>query len=200
MFTGLVQSLALVVDVGQEPPGRRLLVREPGAAPLARVGESISLDGCCLTVAAVEGDLLAFDVGPETLRRTTLGDLAAGREVNLERSLAVGDRVGGHFVSGHVDGVGVVDGRYEEGAWATVWFRFPAELAGQMAPKGSVAVNGVSLTLVDVEAERFSVALVPHTLAATTLGRLAVGDRVNLETDLLAKYVAKQLNGRILVP
>ena len=110
---------------------------------------------------------------------------------NLERSLKVGDRLGGHFVSGHVDAVGTLDARQDDKDWSTLWFRAPAALMRQMVSKGSVAVDGVSLTLVDVEADRFSVALIPHTLAVTTLGQLTVGDRVNLETDLLAKYAQK---------
>jgi riboflavin synthase len=142
-----------------------------------------------LTVIALEGDSLAFEAGPETLSRTNLGELAAGGLVNLEASLAVGDRLGGHFVTGHVDGVGTVAAREQQGEWTTLWISFPAGLGRQLTSKGSVAVDGVSLTLVDVEPDRFSVQLIPHTLATTTLGRLAVGDRLNLETDLLAKYV-----------
>jgi riboflavin synthase len=161
------------------------------------LGESIALNGCCLTVVAVERDCLAFQAGPETLARTNLGDLKAGGAVNLERSLKLGDRLSGHFVTGHIDGVGALADRRDEGDWSTCWFSAPRGLTGQMAPKGSVAVDGVSLTLVDVEAERFSVALIPHTLAVTTLGRLRIGDRVNLETDVLAKYVQSALTRRV---
>jgi len=127
------------------------------------------------------------------LNEQPVGTLAAGSPVNLEPSLRVGDRMGGHFVSGHVEGVGTLVSRQDEQDWSTFWFEFPGELGRYMVPKGSIAVDGVSLTLVDVEADRFSVALIPHTLAATTLGNLAVGGRVNLETDLLAKYAQKQL-------
>jgi riboflavin synthase len=193
MFTGLVESLATVVETRPEPPGRGLIVDASAIAAGVRVGDSIAVSGCCLTVVAVDAGRLTFEAGPETLRRTTLGDLHAGSHVNLERSLALGDRLGGHLVTGHVDAVGTLDARADEGDWSTFWFRVPGELSMQMAPKGSIAVDGVSLTLVDVEAERFSVALIPHTLAATTLGRLSAGDRVNLETDLLAKYVERQL-------
>jgi riboflavin synthase len=191
MFTGLVQTLAQVVAVRAEPPGRRLTVRAPEIADAAKIGDSIAVNGCCLTVIALEGGELAFEAGPETLGRTNLGELAAGGLVNLETSLAVGDRLGGHFVTGHIDGVGTVAACEKQGEWTTLWFSFPAALGRQLVSKGSIAVDGVSLTLVDVGPDRFSVQLIPHTLAATTLGRRAVGDRVNLETDLLAKYVQR---------
>lgn len=194
MFTGLVEALATVAEVREEPPGRRLVLREPRVAADAAVGDSIALNGCCLTVVAVEGEVLAFEAGPETLARTNLGELTPGRQVNVERSLRVGDRMGGHFVTGHVDAVGRLAERTDEGQWSTLWFEHPVELSRQMASKGSIAVDGVSLTLVDVVPGRFSVMLIPHTLAVTTLGKLAVGDRVNLETDLLAKYVQGQLH------
>ncbi len=193
MFTGLVQTLAEVAEIRDEPPGKRLLIRAPQVAATAKLGDSIAVNGCCLTAVGVENGVLAFEAGPETLRRTNLGELQAGGQVNLECSLAVGERLGGHFVTGHVDAVGTVVGREREGDWTTIWFSFPAELGRQLASKGSIAVDGVSLTLVDVERERFSVQLIPHTVAVTTLGRRAVGDRVNLETDLLAKYVQKLL-------
>jgi riboflavin synthase len=124
---------------------------------------------------------------------TNLGELAASSRVNLESSLRVGDPLGGHYVTGHVEGVGTVDARHDDRDWSTFWFRFPPELGRYLVPKGSVAVDGVSLTVVDVEQDRFSVQLIPHTLAVTTLGGRRPGDRVNLETDLLAKYVQKQL-------
>jgi riboflavin synthase len=192
MFTGLVETLAPVERLVYEPPGKRLVVREPRFAAEAALGESIAVNGCCLTVVAVEGETLAFQAGPETLDRANLGRLRPGDLVNLERSLRVGDRLGGHFVTGHVDGLATLDRRDDEGDWSTLWFRVPPALTHQMASKGSVAVDGVSLTLVDVETDRFSVALIPHTLDATTLGKLQIGDAVNIETDLLAKYAQKQ--------
>jgi riboflavin synthase len=123
--------------------------------------------------------------------------LKPGSQLNIERSLRAGDRLGGHFVTGHIDGLGTLASRTDDGDWSTFWFRAPLELTRQMASKGSIAVDGVSLTLVDVEANRFSVALIPHTLGATTLGQLRPGDTVNLETDVLAKYVERQLVGRL---
>lgn len=191
MFTGLVESLADVVDVVPEPPGVRLVVRAPWPAGEMAVGDSVALNGCCLTAVAVDGERLAFQAGEETLSRTNLGELAAGGVVNVERSLKLGDEIGGHLVTGHIDGVGIVDRRDDDANWCTMWFGFPPELGGQIASKGSIAVDGVSLTLVDVTDDQFSVALIPHTLEITTLGRRNVGDRVNLETDVLAKYVEK---------
>lgn len=193
MFTGLVEALATVEAVEARPPGQRLRLRLPRIAAEAQLGDSIAINGCCLTVIEIGQETLAFDAGPETLARTNLGRLTAGSPVNIERSLQLGDRLGGHLVTGHIDAVGKLDERIDQADWSTCYFRVPAPLARQMATKGSVAVDGVSLTLVDVEAERFSVALIPHTLSVTTLGKLKVGDEVNIETDLLAKYVARQL-------
>lgn len=196
MFTGLVQSLAGVVALTPEGPGVRLVVRDKGIAEKAGIGDSVCVNGCCLTVVAIDGDDLAFDAGAETLSRTNLGKLLPGDRVNLEPSLRVGDQLGGHYVTGHVDCLGVVDSRDEEGEWATFWFRVPAAQHRQMASKGSVAVDGVSLTLVGVEPVsetegRFSVALIPHTLSVTTLGSRNPGSTVNIETDILAKYVER---------
>ena len=191
MFTGLIEALATVRAVLDEPPGKRLVVAHPQIAATAAMGESISVNGCCLTVVSADSQVMAFQAGPETLNRTTLGDLRPGSLVNLERSLRVGDRLGGHFVTGHIDAVGSLAARHDEADWSTFWFKAPAVLAPQLAPKGSIAVDGVSLTLVEVECDRFSVALIPHTLAVTTLGKLRTGDRVNLETDVLAKYVQR---------
>ena len=196
MFTGLVESLGTIDDVLPEGPGVRLLVCAAGISADAKVGDSIAINGCCLTVVSRDGDLLGFEAGSETLSRTNLGRLSRGSPVNLERSLKVGDRLGGHFVSGHIDALGTLDERRDEGPWSFLWFRVPAAFTRQMASKGSVAVDGVSLTLVEVETDRFSVALIPHTLSVTTLGRLQPGDSVNIETDLLAKYVERQLASR----
>lgn len=193
MFTGLVEALGTVAARTTEGPGDRLEVICPDIAPELVPGESVAVNGACLTVVARDEKSFHFQVGPESLRRTNLGELVPGDWVNLERSLRLSDRLGGHFVQGHIDGVGSIDQRLPQGEWVMVWFRCPQALAAQMVPKGSVAVDGISLTLVDVEAERFSVALIPHTLAHTTLGLKQPGAAVNLETDLLAKYVWKAL-------
>jgi riboflavin synthase len=197
MFTGLVEGLGTVVEVAPEGPATRLSIAPP--EPLtggAAVGDSIAINGCCLTIVAARDGRWSFQAGPETLARTNLGQLRAGDRVNLERALPADARLGGHFVQGHIDGCGTVDRLVREGEWVTIWIRVPPELTRQMVSKGSVAVDGVSLTLVEVEVERFSVALIPHTLEVTTLGHRCERDRVNIETDLLAKYVQKMLADR----
>ncbi len=193
MFCGIVEALGTVREVQQRPPGVRLVVDVGDEIAGVAIGDSVAINGCCLTVVEIADTLLGFDAGTETLSRTNLGRLKPGDRLNLERSLRVGDRIGGHFVTGHIDAVGHLDERKDDGDWSTCWFRMPPRLGGQMASKASIAVDGVSLTLVDVEAARFSVALIPHTLEVTTLGRINLGDPVNLETDLLAKYVERAL-------
>jgi len=193
MFTGLVEALGEVTAVVDEGPGRRLGLRHSMAAEL-EVGESVAVNGVCLTVVEVCTPCFSFQAGPETLARTNLGVLRPGDFVNLERSLRLGDRLGGHWVQGHVDGVGSLAKRIPHGEWDMVWFACPVQLARQLVSKGSVAVDGVSLTVVDVEDDRFSVALIPHTLNCTTLGRRKVGELVNLETDILGKYVLRYLS------
>ena len=194
MFTGLVESTGKITALEPQGPGIRLVVDAGALAEDVQIGDSIANNGCCLTVIEVNGTSLAFEAGPETLAKTSLGNKRIGDFINLERSLQVGDRLGGHLVTGHVDAVGTLDQRLDEQQWATFWFQVPEALTRQMAPKGSITVEGVSLTLVEVESRRFSVALIPHTLDATTLGNLQPGDKVNLETDLLAKYVEQQMS------
>jgi riboflavin synthase len=196
MFTGLVETVGSVTAIVPEPPGVRLVVAAGAIAADAALGDSVCVSGCCLSVVRIAGGELEFQLGPETLARTTLGGLAAGGRVNLERSLRLADRLGGHLVTGHVDGPGQLAERRDQGEWTTCRFAAGPALLGQMAAKGSVAIDGVSLTVVDVDQATFSVALIPHTLSATTLGGLAVGDGVNLETDLVFKYVARWLAAR----
>jgi riboflavin synthase len=196
MFTGLVQSLAVVKALEHVGPGVRLTITEKEIAANSGIGDSVAINGCCLTVVHILRDGLFFEAGEETLGRTNLGELEPESSVNLETSLKLGDNLGGHLVTGHIDAVGILDNRQDDAEWSKLWFRVPAKLTSQMASKGSVAVDGVSLTLVDVELGRFSVALIPHTLKATTLGWRRAGDRVNIETDVLAKYVERQLAWR----
>ncbi len=196
MFSGIVEALGTVAELRDEPPGCTLVIREPKIAAETTVADSVSINGCCLTVVAADAETMAFQAGPETLKRTNLGDLTVGSPVNLERALKVADRLGGHFVSGHIDGTGQLVERSDMGDWSTFWFSVSPALARQMAPKASIAVDGVSLTIVDSEPKRFSVALIPYTLAVTTLGSLKVGDRVNLETDILAKYVERLIESQ----
>lgn len=195
MFTGLVQQLGTVSKMNREGSGARLVIHAPEFAEDVVLGESIAINGVCLTVVAGCSQACTFEVSPETLRRTNLGELHQGSPVNLERALRLSDRLGGHIVQGHVDGMGRLSARRPDGEWEIFWFGCPSELTAQMVCKGSIAVDGVSLTLVDVSAESFSVALIPHTLNQTTLGSKTVGGTVNLETDVLAKYVSKCLRG-----
>jgi riboflavin synthase len=193
MFTGLVETLGTVRRVEATGAGRSLVIAEPSLTPELAIGESVAVNGACLTVVERDQETCRFQAGPETLQRTNLGELIPGDRVNLERALRLGDRLGGHLVQGHVDGMGRIADRNRQGEWEMVWFSCPAALAAQMVSKGSVAVDGISLTLVDVAPQSFSVALIPHTLERTTLGFKSPGATVNLETDLLAKYVWKCL-------
>jgi riboflavin synthase len=196
MFTGLVETLGKVVRIDRQGPSADLVIDLGDCHLGARIGDSIAINGCCLTIVRLEGALATFQAGEETLSRTNLGLLKEGSQVNLERALAVGDRLGGHYVTGHIDAQATLTARRDDGPWAFLHFEVPSSYQQHLASKGSVAVDGVSLTVVTVERQTFSVALIPHTLSATTLGALKVGDQVNLETDLLAKYVERMLEAR----
>ena len=191
MFTGLVEALGRVEDVAEERSGRRLVLSWPDLAGPMAMGESVAVNGCCLTVVEASGVRFTVQAGPETLLRTNLGRKAPGDRVNLERSLRVGDRLGGHFVQGHVDTTAELIERRPEGEWEFLEFRVDRQWTALMVPKGSIAVDGVSLTLVAVGPDRFSIMLIPHTLAVTTMGSLVLGDHVNIEADMLAKHLAK---------
>ena len=190
MFTGIVTDVGRVTAV--ERPGD-LRARIATAYETARIdiGASIACDGVCLTVVALGGDWFDVQVSAETVSRTNLGGWVPGKRVNLERALKVGDELGGHIVSGHVDGLATVTGLRAEGESLRVTFRAPDALAGFIAPKGSVCLNGTSLTVNEVEGAAFGVNLIPHTRSVTTWGEVAVGDAVNLEIDTLARYVAR---------
>ncbi len=199
MFTGLVEGQGTVRQIASLPVGLRLSIAPDGGcfSPSdAAIGDSISICGCCLTVVAINTDSLDFEAGEETLAKTNLGRFRVGSRVNLERSLAANARLGGHFVQGHVDGVATVSEIVRNGDWIDMWFAPHREQLRLMVPKGSVAIDGISLTIVNVTADRFSVALIPHTLEVTTLGRVAVGDVVNIENDILGKYVDQLLERR----
>ena len=196
MFTGIVEELGEVVyltDAGGD--SAVIAVRGPVVTSDARHGDSISVNGVCLTVIDNVGGVFTADVMGESLRRSSLGVLTTGSQVNLERAATVGSRLGGHLVQGHVDGVGRIVAREPADAWEVLRFSLPPELARYVVEKGSITVDGVSLTVVDVDDESFSVGLIPTTLALTTLGHKAVGDPVNLEVDIMAKYVEKLLGG-----
>jgi riboflavin synthase len=194
MFTGLISDVAVVEGVSPRQGGVRLTLRPTRlAVDELALGESVACSGACLSVVERSGGLLSFEAVPETLARTTLGAWRAGTRVNLERALALGDRLGGHLVQGHVDAVGEVLRRTVEGQGARLTILLPAELAPLVAEKGSIAVDGVSLTVAALAGDRFEVALIPDTLAHTTLGEAGPGTKVNLEADLLARHLARLL-------
>lgn len=192
MFTGLVADMGVVERVLPRQGGARIVIR-PRALPADELvlGESVACSGACLTVVERGQGLAAFDAVPETLARTTLGSWHAGTVVNLERALAVGDRLGGHLVQGHVDAVGEVLSRKPEGQGARFAFSLPAAIAPLVAEKGSIAIDGVSLTVASAGRDRFEVAVIPETLARTTLAKAVPGTKVNLEADVLARHVAR---------
>lgn len=198
MFTGLVTARAKVLARRSSAKGGVLAVERPSAYADAGLGESIAVSGVCLTVVPpLDASVLSFDVSPETLARTNLGGLAPGAEVNLERALAAGDRLGGHVVAGHVDGTAEVLAIREAGDSWTFTFSLPEALARYAVEKGSIAVDGVSLTVAALREGSFDVAIIPHTFTATTLGARKAGDAVNLEVDVLGKYVERLLAARL---
>ena len=194
MFTGIVREKGRVAAFERRDGGARITVDAPGTAAVTAVGDSVSVSGVCLTaVEAVDGRM-TFDAVAETLRRTALSRLRAADVVNVEPALRAGDPLGGHYVQGHVDGVGRVRAHDPEGDGTRLWIEPPRDLLRYCVEKGSVAVDGVSLTIAELAPEGFAIALVPHTLEATTLGGLRHGDAVNVEVDVLAKYVERLLS------
>jgi riboflavin synthase len=191
VFTGIIEELGEVVEFGATDDGARLTIRAPKAVADAGHGDSISVSGVCLTVVDQGPDWFTADVMGVTIDMSTLGSLAAGARVNIERAMQVGDRLGGHIVQGHIDGTSTVLSVTDEGSWSILRFSLNEDLAPLVARKGSIAVHGVSLTVSAVGRDWFEVSLIPETLTATTLGALAVGDSVNIETDILARHVAR---------
>jgi riboflavin synthase len=194
MFTGLVEECGEVVALALSESGARLTVRAPLVSSDAKAGDSIAVNGCCLTVTSREGEALSFDLLRETLARTSIREAKPGSLVNLERALAAHARLGGHFVQGHIDGTAEVLAFEPVGADHRLEVALPPEFARYVAYKGSIAIDGISLTVAEVTAASFVVWIIPHTLAATNLRTRRVGDRVNLECDLLAKYVERILH------
>jgi riboflavin synthase len=194
VFTGLIQGLGRIGTIDRTEDGARVTIETPLVAELS-AGDSIAVNGVCLSAAALENGSFAADAMNETLSRTSLGDLAPGTEVNLELPLRAGDRLGGHVVQGHVDGVGRVASVDEDGFARRVRVEAPAGVMRYVIEKGSIAVDGVSLTVAALDERSFTVSLIPDTVQRTNLGRAAVGDRVNLEVDVLAKYVEKLMRG-----
>jgi len=193
MFTGLIREVGRVVARDGGPNGVRLTIEAPATARAAEIGASVSIDGVCLTVVACDDSTLAFDAVPETLARSALATLEPGSRVNLEPALRAGEPLGGHYVQGHVDGVASVRSAVPEGDGRRIWFDAAPDVLRYVVEKGSVAVQGTSLTVADLDDAGFAVALIPHTLEATTLGALEPDGRVNIEVDVLAKYVEKLL-------
>jgi riboflavin synthase len=191
VFTGIVRERGRVVATDGGAEGVRLEIEAPRTAAATVVGDSVSIDGSCLTAERVADGLIVFHAVPETVRRTALGRLQPGTEVNLEPALRAGEPLGGHYVQGHVDGIGRVHASEPEGDGVRMWIEAPPGVLRYCVEKGSIAVQGVSLTIAELRDDAFAVALVPHTLAETTLGSLEPGDPVNLEADVLAKYVEK---------
>jgi riboflavin synthase len=194
MFTGLVATTGTLAARSPRGPGARLTIEARFDDGALALGESIAVDGACLSVTAIRPEGFEVDASPETLARTTLGALEAGSPVHLERAMRASDRLGGHLVTGHVDGIGAVLERRSDGDCLGMTFRAPAELARFIAEKGSISVDGVSLTVNGVRGDRFEVMLIPQTIEKTKLGARAPGESVNLEVDLVARYVARLLS------
>ena len=194
MFTGIVRELGTIVSAHERGGGRALVVRAPGIAASTSVGDSVSINGCCLTAEFVEGELVSFHAVSETLARTTLGRAQADDRVNVEPAVRAGDPLGGHYVQGHVDAVGRIQSVEAEGEGLLVFVEAPDDVLRYCVEKGSVTIDGVSLTVAELADDAFAVALVPHTLEVTTLAALVPGGLVNLEVDVLAKYVERVLS------
>ena len=197
MFTGIIQTTGSIERRSSPGAGARLTIKTRHRLPALALGESIAVNGACLTVTGRRDRTFTVDVSPETLRRTTLGRAALRTRVNLERSLRLGDRLGGHIVLGHVDGVGTLESIKPDGDWVVYRFRAPRALAPYLVEKGSIAIDGVSLTIFACRGSSFTVALIPHTLAETTLGERKPGDAVNLEADVLLKHIEAMLRHRL---
>lgn len=193
MFTGIIEHLGKVKQVKLQASSAIIVVDVGPLSDDVNPGDSIAINGACLTVTQIKDSEVYFDVSTETLSKTTIGGLKTSDNVNIERSLKMGDKLGGHFVTGHVDGVGVINKVENEPGQCTVWFSVSEELTNMMIKKGSVAVDGISLTIVEIRDGLFSVALIPYTLEATTLGFKKAGRKVNIETDMLGKWVKRIL-------
>jgi riboflavin synthase len=195
VFTGIVREVGRTAAISGRDGGIRIEIEAPETAAVTAIGDSVSVNGCCLTAVALADGRIAFDAVPETLARTSLGSLASGSRVNVEPSLRAGEPLGGHYVQGHVDGVGVVRSVEEEGQGRRIWIDASPDILRYAVEKGSIAVQGTSLTVAGLDDQGFAVALIPHTLEVTTLGELQPGQPVNLEVDVLAKYVERLLIG-----
>jgi riboflavin synthase len=194
MFTGLVEGVGVVTSVRKMGGGFKISIR-PESKIEFQVGDSVSINGVCLTVVESSKEI-AFEVSPETMRSTNFGELKVNDKVNIERALRLTDRLGGHIVTGHVDGTGLITGKRQEGEFTFYTFEAPNEILKYIVRKGSVAVDGISLTIIGLDSKSFSVAIIPHTLAVTNIGDKGIGEKVNIEIDIIGKYVEKFLSGK----
>ncbi len=197
MFTGLIEEVGSILRINASGEGAGLVIGAEKVPAGLQVGDSVAVSGPCLTVTAVEKNAFTAWVMPETLKRTNLSTLAVGQMVNLEQALALGDRLGGHMVSGHIDDVIILAGRRNQGGAYLLTFDLPSELQRYIIPKGSVALDGISLTVVEVNKNRFTVGMIPHTASFTTMGQKEIGSKINLEVDMIGKYVEKLLTPRL---
>ena len=197
MFTGLIEMLCIVKSVRNTAGAMQLTVDLGKLADETKVGDSIAINGTCLTVAQLTANVAVFDVSPETLRKSALGKLKAGSQVNVERAVKAGDRLGGHIVAGHIDGTATIAAVHKQDKVWNIKFSAPSELLDQMVVKGSVAVDGISLTIASLDKGSFGAAIIPETLKKTTLGQTKIGDSVNIETDIIAKTVKKRLENML---
>jgi riboflavin synthase len=193
MFTGLIEAVCTVKSVRQNQYGAQLTVELGSMAQETEIGDSIAITGACLTVSSLNNSSATFELSGETLQKTTLGKLKPSSEVNIERALKANGRFGGHIVQGHIDGKGIIKAKEKQGQFWNVKFSAPRELIDQMVPKGSIAVDGISLTIAKLDNKTFTVSIIPQTLKRTTLGKAKVGDEVNIEIDIIAKIIRKQL-------
>jgi riboflavin synthase len=194
MFTGLIETICTVKSVSRAGGSMVLTIDLGALAKESKTGDSIAINGACLTIARLRGNLASFDVSAETLAKSTLGKLKLSSEVNVERSLKASDRFGGHFVLGHVDGTATVDAIDKSGEFANIKFAAKGELLNAIIAKGSVAIDGISLTITSVDQNSFGVSIIPETLKRTTLGKVKIGDCVNIETDIIVKTIKRQLD------
>ncbi len=191
MFTGLIEGKGVITQVYRSAQGMELVIKPLFEMTDLKLGDSVAVSGACLTVTKIENDTFSVQLSPETIARTTFSNVQVGKKVNLERALRLGDRLGGHLVTGHVDTIGTVVNRQEKGVHTVFSFRLSSEWMRYVVEKGSIAVDGVSLTVNRCFKDGLEVNIIPHTAAVTTLGELKIGDKVNIETDLIGKYVAK---------
>ncbi len=189
MFTGLIENVGTISSIKKVGGGIKIVI-----SPELQIGDSVSINGVCLTVVEI-GKNIAFEVSPETLRNTNMGEVKINDKVNIERALRLSDRLGGHLVTGHVDGVGKIVNKRQEGEYTFYTVEAPPEILKYTVQKGSIAVDGISLTVIGLDAKSFTVAIIPHTLTATNIGSKGIGDKVNLEVDIIGKYVEKFISG-----